>query len=205
MDSNSDFRLLTLSDVEQAARVIAQAYVDDPLCAFMLPIRGTRTKTLYKFFRVMGEVSITHQRGYGVGDPLHGVAYWKFPNQESMSISVKSIGKFLPLLLTLYPVGLVRARAVLNRIDTLHKKYADQPHFYLDNLAVLPSARGQGAASKLIRPFLEKADSQSVLAYTDTVTRANVPLYEHFGFGCVEESAVAGTGITVWALRRPAP
>ena len=92
MDSSSEHRLLTLSDVEPAARVIAQAYVDDPLCAFMLPIRRTRTKTLYKFFRVMGEVSIRHQRGYGVGDPLQGVAYWKFPDQESMSISVKSWG-----------------------------------------------------------------------------------------------------------------
>ncbi len=204
MDSCTDCRLLTLSDAESAARVIAEAYVDDPLCAFMLPIRRTRTKTLYKLFRALGEVSIKNQRGYGVGDPLHGVAHWKFPDQESMSISVKSVGKFLPLLLTFYPIGLYRARAVLDRIDTLHKRYAAEPHFYLDNLAVLPSARGQGAASKLIRPFLEKADSQGVIAYTDTVTRSNVPLYEHFGFQCVEESAVAGTGITVWALRRPA-
>ncbi len=42
-------------------------------------------------------------------------------------------------------------------------------------------------------------------AHTDTVTRSNVALYEHFGFQCVEQSTIVGTGITVWALRRPVP
>ena len=85
----------------------------------------------------------------------------------------------------------------------MHKKYADEPHFYLDYIGVLASARGKGLSSKLIRPFLEMADSQKVIAYTETVTPSNVPLYEHFGFQCMEESPVVGTGITIYALRRP--
>jgi ribosomal protein S18 acetylase RimI-like enzyme len=203
MDPKSDYRMLTLADVNQAAHVISQAFEDDPLCTFMLPRKPTRTKTLYKFFRALGELSIKNNRGYGTGDPLQGVAYWKFPDQESMSISIKSLGKFAPLLFTLYPIGLIRARAVLNRIDTLHEKYADGPHFYLDNLGVLPAARGKGGSSKLIRPFLEMADTQRTIVYTDTVTHSNVAFYEHFGFHCVEESLVSGPGLTVFALRRP--
>ena len=42
-----------------------------------------------------------------------------------MSININSLRKFVPLLFTLYPIGLVRARAVLDRIDTLHEKHAD--------------------------------------------------------------------------------
>lgn len=205
MNSDPDYRLLTLADVEQAAHLISQAFVDDPLCTFMLPFRRTRTNTLGKFFRAYGEVSIKNRRGYGAGEPLQGVAYWKFPDQENLSISLKSIGKFIPLLFTFYPIGFYRARAILEQIDNLHKKYAHEPHFYLDNLGVLPSAQGQGMASKLIRPFLALADEQKVIVYTDTVTRSNVGLYEHFGFECVEESAIKGTGITVWALRRLVP
>ena len=203
MDPNPDCRLLAVSEVEQSARVISQAFVDDPLCSFMLPFRRTRTKTLYKFFCALGEVSIKNNRGYGVGEPLQGVAFWKFPDQESMSISVKSLGQYIPLLFTFYPIGYFRARAVLKQIDALHEKYAAEPHFYLDNIGVLPSARGRGLSSKLIRPFLEMADSQKIIAYTDTESRSNVALYEHFGFQCVEESVVPGTGLTVWALRRP--
>jgi GNAT superfamily N-acetyltransferase len=103
----------------------------------------------------------------------------------------------------MYPIGYFRARAILKQIDALHDKYANEPHFYLDNIGVLQSARGKGLSSKLIHPFLEMADAQKVIAYTDTVTRSNVALYEHFGFQCMEETAVAGTGITVWSLRRP--
>jgi GNAT superfamily N-acetyltransferase len=200
---NSNPRLLTLSDVEEAAQVLAQAFMDDPLVSFMLPVRATRVKSMVKFLRLYGEVSIKNQRGYGVGEPLQGVAFWKFPEQESLSISVRSLGKFLPLLFTMYPIGYFRARAILNQIDSLHKKYAEEPHFYLDNLGVLAPARGKGYSSRLIRPFLGMADSQKVISYTDTVTASNVPLYEHFGFQCVEQSPVARTGITVYALRRP--
>ena len=202
MDTNSDYRVLTLSHVEPAADVLSQAFVEDPLCAFMLPFERTRAKTLHTFFRAYGEVNIKNQRGYGIGEPLKGVAYWKFPNQADISISVKSLSIFIPLLFTFYPIGLFRARAILQQIDALHQKHVDEAHFYLDNIGVIPSARGKGVSSKLIRPLLEKADSEKVSVYTDTVTRSNVALGEHFGFQCVEESAIAGTGITVWAMRR---
>ena len=69
-------------------------------------------------------------------------------------------------------------------------------------IGVLPSERGKEVSSKLIRPFLGKANSEKAIVYTNTVTRSNVAFYEHFGFQCVEESAIMGTGTTVWALRR---
>ena len=201
---NSDFRILSLSDVDAAAQVVSQAFVDDPLTSFMFPTKSTRVKTLHTFSRIYGEINIRNGRGYGVGEPLQGVAFWKFPTQEDVSISVQSLVKFLPLLFSMYPIGHLRARGILSRIETLHQKHAAEPHFYLDNLAVLPSARGQGLASKLIRPILEMADTQKSVAYTDTVTESNVPLYEHFGFQCVEASPVNGTGITVYSMRKTA-
>ena len=148
-----NYRPLTLFDLEQSAQVIAHAFADDPLTSFMLPSRATRLKTLTKFFRVYGEINIKNQRGFGVGEPLQGVAYWKSPVQDSLSISVKSLGKFLPLLFTMYPIGYFRAKPVMAHMESLHKKYADGPHFYLDNLGVLASARGKGLSSKLILHF----------------------------------------------------
>ena len=198
----AEHRLLNLSDTEMAAYVISQAFEDDPLISYVLPFKATRVKTLIKFFRLYGELGIKNQRGYGVGEPLQAVAYWKSPDQKNMSISVKSIGKLLPLLFTMYPIGYLRAKPILEKIDSMHAQYANEPHYYLDNIGVLPSARGRGLSSKLIRPFLDMADSQKVIAYTDTVTASNVPLYEHFGFECVEKSLIPRAGVTVWALRR---
>jgi ribosomal protein S18 acetylase RimI-like enzyme len=196
-------RVLELTDVEQAAEVIAQAFMNDPLCAYMLPLQRTRKRTLKKFFRAYGTVNIQNQRGFVVGEPLKGVAYWLEPAKPDISINSKSLGLFFPLLFTFYPIGYFRAKAIIKRTDLLHEKYAREPHYYLDNIGVLPSWQGKGTSSRLIRLFLAKADAEKVCVYTDTVTRGNVMFYDHFGFQCVEECTVERTGITVWALRRP--
>ncbi len=134
--------------------------------------------------------------------PLEGAAIWSFPNRPEASASPKDLLTFLPVLFSSYVIGAQRARPIFNQIETNHRKHAPEPHFYLDNLGVLNSARGKGVSSKLIRPFLQMADEQKVIAYTDTVTQSSVPLYEHFGFDLVEENRVNRTGITVYALRR---
>jgi hypothetical protein len=62
-------RLLTLADVDQAANVISQAFMDDPLCTFMLPFKRSRLVTLKKFFRYYCQKYIQLNQGYGVGEP----------------------------------------------------------------------------------------------------------------------------------------
>lgn len=202
MNSNSVFRLLDSSDANTAAQVISQAFVEDPLCSFMLPVRLTRTKTLYKFFRPYCEINIKNKRGFGSGIPVQGVAFWKSPDQNDVSVNIKSLSTFLPLLFTMYPIGYIRARTILQTIDELHTTHVSLPHYYLDNIGVLPSARNTGISSQLIRPILEAADSQKSIVYTETVTPSNVAIYQHFGFQCVEKRVVGKTGITVFALLR---
>jgi ribosomal protein S18 acetylase RimI-like enzyme len=197
-------RELREADVQAAAQVMSQAYMEDPLCAFMLPHKNSRAQTLLKFFLIINEFAVKSKRVYGVGDPLQGVAYWEYPGQEDLSINIKSLGKLLPLLFSRYLYGYFRARPITAQIDALRKAHANTPHYYLDNLGVAPAARGQGLASKLLRPMLDKADAEKALVYTDTVTQSNVGLYEHFGFVVVEERTVPNTGITIWALHRPA-
>ncbi len=195
-------RQLVLADVEPAARLISSAFIDDPLIGFMLPFRATRYQTLYKYFRPMTEISIRRGKVYGVGDPLQGVAYWKSPDQQPMSVSIFNLARFLPLVFTFFPLGFVRARKLLEQTEAMHARHASRPHYYLENLGVMEAARGRGLSSSLIRPILAQSDQQKVTAYTDTANPANVPLYEHFGFQCVEQAAISGLGITVFALKR---
>ncbi len=199
---SNEYRQLTFSDLEPMAQVLARSFEKDPLVSFILPNAKTRVKTVAKFFRAMGRLNIRAGSAFGIGEPLQGVAVWSFPNKPEASASPKDLLTFLPVLFSPYPIGVRRARAVLGQIDTNHKKHASEPHFYLDNLGVLASARGKGLSSKLIRPFLQMADEQKVIAYTDTVTDVNVPLYQHFGFELVEENFIPSAGITTYALRR---
>ena len=200
---NQGYRQLTLADLEPMAQVLAKSFEEDPLVSLILPKQKTRVKTVAKFFRALGRINIQNNLAFGISDPLEGVAVWNFPHKPNATATPKDLLAFIPLLFSSYPLGAQRARAVFRQIEVMHKKYAKEPHFYLDNLGVLPSARGKGLSSRLIRPFLDMADAQKVVTYADTVTRSNVPLYEHFGFECVEESHTPSVGITVFALRRP--
>ena len=203
--NSSECRQLELSDVEQAAQVITQAFVNDPLCSFILPDVRTRVKTLMKFFRLYGQVYINDHCGYGVGFPLSGVAYWLPPAKPDISVGISSLGLLFPLLFTYYPIGFFKAREIIKQTDNLHKKYVSTPHYYLDNIGVIPSERGKGISSRLITPFLKKADAEKVPVYTDTVTKSNVSFYEHFGFQCMEECTISKAGITIWAMYRSLP
>lgn len=196
-------RQLTEAQARGAAGVLAEAFLGDPLCALMLPFKRSRLRTLATFYRPYCALAARCGRLYGAGEPLQGAAIWIPPGQDGMSISVKAAAAFVPLLASWYPIGWLRARPVLRAQAELHSRHAGADHYYLDNIGVAASARGQGLASLLVRPFLETADQAGVAAYTDTFLEANVALYENFDFRCVERRTVGDTGVSIWALRRP--
>ncbi len=200
----SAYRLLTPADIQPAAEILAQAFADDPLTRFLMPCAALRQRTFRAFFHAYSALNIRHRRGYGSGDPLKGVAYWKYPGQSARAINAEYLRAFMPLLFTLYPIAFFRLRALSAKMEELRQRYAPEPHFYLDYIGVLPAAHGKGVASKLMHPFLDWADAHGLVMYTDTSSPGNVPLYQHFGFQCMEASRVRGTSVTIWALRRPA-
>ena len=70
----------------------------------------------------------------------------------------------------------------------------------------LTPADVEEAAQVIAQSFVDDPLTSFMLPFkrTRVKTLSNAPLYEHFGFECVEESPVDGTGITVYALRRTA-
>jgi ribosomal protein S18 acetylase RimI-like enzyme len=195
-------RLLSTSDLERAVYIQSQAFQNDPLWQYMIPDADKRKWMLPKFFRVFLNVSIRSRQAYGVGDPVEGVALWCAPHQRRFELSESFIVGVLRLATEGFLSPFLRALKVFSRTEIMQGKYAPGPHYYLNTIAVLPEAQGKGFASKLILPFLEKADEESVGIYVETMARRNVGLYEHFGFQCVEQYQVPKTELTVWAFYR---
>ena len=204
LELSPDTELLTPADIEPAAQVIAQAFTDDPLCTFMLPSSKSRLSALLKFFRLYGELNIKNQRGFGAGEPLQGVAYWKTPSQAELSVSVRSLAGFLPLLFSAYPRGYLRAKMILQQIDALHEQYACEPHYYLDNIGVSsaqPRSRaclqadppisclgGCGAGHRLHR-YGHTCQCRTVRAFRLSMCgRTPRSRYRHHGLGAAQTS-----------------
>ncbi len=204
MDSeNSSARLLSLNHLKQATDIMAAAFLNDPLWVYLVPDEAKRRQLLPRFYRVFFNVWLSNRQAFGVGDPLQGLAVWSYPDQKTEFFKLVGPG-FLKLFFSPVIMSFIRARSVFSQFEIMQQRYAPDPHYYLNMIAVLPASQGKGLASQLIRPFLIKADQEAVGIYTETMTPANVGLYKHYGFVCQEEFRVPGTVLSIWSFYRPA-
>lgn len=195
-------KILALDDLETAVSIQSRAFQNDPLWQYLYPELDKRNRYLPLFYRAFLRAAIQQQQAVGVAEPLAGIAVWSRP-QQSFDFSQFLNRSSLRLFFSPFALAFIRAGKIFGRFETMQKQYAPTPHYYLNTISVLPEAQGQGLASQLIRPFLPLADDQSVGVYTETMTPANVALYEHFGFHCMEEYQVPGTTLRQWAFYRP--
>ena len=195
-------RQLKIEDLESAAVLMARAFQDDPYMAYLIPDAAKRLEMLPKFYRVFIKASILNHHAYGVGVPLDGVAIWSVPDQERVNFTGLFRSGLFILVFQGFLFPFIRAIKVMRVIEGMQKKFLQKNDFYLNMLAVSPESQGRGCASKLVRPFLEKADSKSSGVYVKTMKLSTNRIYEHFGFQCKETCKVK-TGLSVWALYRP--
>ncbi len=66
-------------------------------------------------------------------------------------------------------------------------------HWYLEFLATRPGEQGKGAAGKLLKWGLQKADEDGTEAYLEASPDGK-PIYEHYGFEEVERLVVSLEG-----------
>lgn len=199
---SNQFRLLTLTDLKRAVYVQARAFQNDPLWQYLVPDIHGRQYVLENSFSVFLKVSINNFKAYVVSKPIDGVAIWSSPNQKGMNLSGLFGTDLLKLVSSRMVFSFFKALNIFSRSEKMHKKYAPKPHYYLEAIAVLPKSQGKGLASKLIRPFLKKADKELVGVYTETMKAVNVGLYEYFGFQCMEKYQLPNTDLNLWALYR---
>lgn len=65
---------------------------------------------------------------------------------------------------------------------TWFKKYLKKKPYYFAQFAVDKDARGKGIARKMLEELFAYIKDKNNYIILETLTRANVPMYEHFGF-----------------------
>lgn len=183
-------RSATRADLLSVARVLGQAFVDDPVIAWMQPDARRRELLFRALARhehyAPGSSDIAED-----GDVVVGASLWDPPAfRQSNWHALRS----LPLL----------ARALGSRLNygsALQRLFRErrpaEPHWYLAELGAAPQGRGSGSA--LLEHRLGKIDSP---AYLESTNERNVPLYERFGFRVIGEIHLPHDGPTCWLMRR---
>ncbi len=200
---------LTPDLIKAASVTCARAFADDPTTRYLIPNQHKRT-CLPSYFEYYLRLSVLGGSGTYVTSPkCEGVALWIDSECKTPFLDRFRAGfPFLPLRCGWS--HLVREAALDMHFGRLRldlvRELAPGRHMYLAVLAVDPVYRGQGFASKLIRPMLQRLDETQLPAYLETQNLKNVEMYRRWGFELLREETMPGSDLKLWLmLRKPQP
>jgi GNAT superfamily N-acetyltransferase len=194
---------LTPGHHEAAARLLADAFIDDPGWVSVGP-RRREARRRYIYRVCLGSMRVG-ERWCGPSwciteeeDPvavLTGCAPGIWPPPELRTLAMLSPG---PLIAG--PAVFIRSlRAEL----TFEKRHPAYDHFLVWMLAVSPSRQRAGLGRRLMSEALARADADRVPAYLWTANPDNLPYYRSHGYDVIGEDVIPG-GATTWYMERPA-
>ncbi|MEA2406099.1 MAG: hypothetical protein QOE69_218 [Thermoleophilaceae bacterium] len=190
--------LETTTEYDAAARIFADAFLDDPGWVAVGPDRrGHRHGVLRRY----------HRTALNVIDRYGGPVYGAFEDAALVGVAATfaagrypppawTLARFVPGFLLAGPGPIVRGL----RFSAIQEKgHPHDAHVYLWFLAVDPSHQRGGVGRALLARVYEDAEAP---VYLDTANPANVPYYASNGFE--ELGRAAGPrGASMWFMRRP--
>lgn len=188
-----------------AARVLGDAFLDDPVWAWIGPRRRGRRRIanrvayhaiLIGAMRHRGRIRVA-RAGEGGDRQILGISVSFGPGDWPLPDSATLLEAGWLLIAGPAPVrrGL--------RIDReMRASHISHPHVYLWFLATAPQQQGRGVGRALLADLHEHAAAIDVPCYLEASKRDNVPYYERDGYEVIGEVAVPGAP-PLWRMERP--
>ncbi|WP_304451822.1 N-acetyltransferase [Nocardiopsis sp. YSL2] len=205
----STARFATMDDVPGVARVLSRSCYDDPLLRWLFPDDDLRMARTRRFFALVsgfgyvpaGETRVTTMSDGPEDSPtIRAAALWAPPasNPEGQLVALRAWPHWVSL------VGRANLGSFVRVFAEWKLAAPQEPHLYLAALGVDPAVEGQGIAGSLLTAELDRADSESLPVFTQTLNDKCVGFYERFGFDVVREVEHPGVGTTTFLRRDPA-
>ncbi|MET9466060.1 GNAT family N-acetyltransferase [Streptomyces sp. NPDC006544] len=188
------------------AALLASAFADDPVMAWMIPDASDRERRIARYFRLAQRRQRPRAGGVRVAATAEGrllaAALWTRPGRWKAS-AVQELAA-LPQYARVFGLrGLPRAGEVENAMTEAHP---GTPHWYLPTVGTDPGLQGTGVGTALLLQQLADCDRLGQPAYLESSKAANVPFYEGLGFRVTGELRLPRGGPAVWPMwREPRP
>ncbi|MCR5696616.1 MAG: GNAT family N-acetyltransferase [Marinilabiliaceae bacterium] len=190
----SEFYRLTKADADIFAQCCANAYHQYPLMNWMVGERISEKENLC-LWRTNFLSTYNNAITIAESAQLYSIAHWLPPYSKGIR-PLKYIINGGWRLSHFWS----RMLSYEDYANAIRKRLTGGECWYLSNLAVRFSRRGEGLAGKLIRPVLRKCDEIGVPAFLETHTEQTVDMYEHFGFKIAEIGTVPDSKLSHWAM-----
>jgi ribosomal protein S18 acetylase RimI-like enzyme len=185
------------AELPDLARMLARAFLDDPVASWSCRPESLRSRVLVRAFgmrlrdlHVHGEIWTT--------DDLASLAVWTPPDRWRTTTR-QDIAYATALL---HPRLVFRLPMVVYRLLGAQRVHpTDPPHWYLAILGTDPSAQGRGLGSAMMAPMLEGCDRDGVGAYLESSREENIDFYARHGFRVTGERRLP-RGPRLWPMWR---
>ena len=192
--SSVTVRPATAVDGPGVVRTLRRSFAADPFVAWLTAGRAGAAERYFEM--VFHRLTLPHDGVWATGD-LHSVALWAPPGAWE-----PSLGEWLRLLPTVARiVGPLRLGEVSRGVSQVERARPRPPWALLVLLGTDPEAWGQGMASAVLRPMLERCDREALPAVLDIYVESNLSFYRRRGFEVTTEH-VLPRGPRGWSMVR---
>lgn len=198
MQAEHRIRRANLEDEKVVCEILASAFADDPVMAWM----SGHPEIYASLFQSEARSLYLGQNHVFVNEAETGAAMWLPPH---VSHSAPLHWSFVSVLWKLFSTGGMRSVKrgfALERIFDQH--HFKDPHYYLLAIGAAQGSQGQGIGSALLKAGLEICDQHRFPAYLESSNEVNNALYQRFGFSVIDEVELPEDGPTVWTMLREA-
>ena len=186
------------ADLNALTATLARAFDDDPFINWMVMQDKRRARRIFDVMEIsLRDLTFPFGEVYTTSS-IDGGALWAPPGKWRLGILQQLM--MLPRLAKV--TSWKRFLTVSSGFSALERKHPEAPHYYLAVLGVEPQMQGRGLGGQLMRPVLDKCDSEHMPAYLESSKEKNVPLYERNGFKVTEKYQVPNGGPPMWLMWR---
>jgi ribosomal protein S18 acetylase RimI-like enzyme len=192
-------RRVTAEDVPALAKMLARAFLDDPVAMWSCRPEHLRPTVLERFNGMRMRHLLADEEVWATPD-LCSVALWAPPKRWRTTVR-----QDLELArIVLRPRLIPRAPLIAAGLLGLERRHPHvPPHWYLAVLGTDPPAQGRGLGSAVLGPVLERCDADGVGAYLESSKERNIDFYARHGFRVTAELRLP-RGPRMWAMWRDA-
>jgi GNAT superfamily N-acetyltransferase len=201
IDPPGHIRRAVSADVPALARMLARAFLDDPVASWAWRPERLRLGALERFQAVRLRQLLAGEEVW-TNDELTCAALWAPPGRWHSSL--RETAELVPSFL--HPRLFMRMPMVALGWEKLERAHPHKPpHVYLALLGTEPDAQGRGLGSAVLAPVLEQCDSDGVGAYLESSKERNIDFYARHGFRVLGEIQLV-RGPPMWKMwRDPRP
>lgn len=187
-------RNVRAADQDFAIDAVVAAFSADPAARWLYPDSQRYREYFPSFVKAFAGAAFEHGSADCVQD-YSGAALWLPPGVHPDEMAL-----FTLLQHTIPEREQAEVFALLEQMDSYHPA---EPHWYLPMIGVVPDKQGNGCGSALLRHALERCDRDDKLAYLESSSPKNIPLYQRHGFEVLGTIQVGSSPPLFPMLRRP--